>query len=194
MFNDTFKIVYFVGFVIILMVRKVYTTKYRKIDLKSDQKTAIDIVFLAVVGIVMLVPLVYVFSSVLDFADYRLPSWLGWVGAALFLCASWVLWRSHADLGGNWTPTLGIRAEHQLITKGIYAQIRHPMYAAHLLWAVSQVLLLHNWIAGYSFLAFVLPHYLSRVKSEEEMWVQQFGDAYTEYAKRTGRIFPRLVK
>ena len=194
MLNDTFKIVYFIGFVIILVVRKVYTTKYRKINLKSDQKTAIDIIFLALVGIAMLVPLVYVFSPVLDFANYQLPDWPGWIGAGLFLCSSWVLWRSHADLGSNWTPTLGIRADHILITNGIYAHIRHPMYAAHLLWAVSQALLLHNWIAGYSFLALALPHYLSRVNAEERMMARQFGNAYTEYARRTGRIFPKLVK
>lgn len=194
MFNDTFKIVYFIGFLIIVAVRKAYTSRHRKLDLISDQKSAIDIAFLALVGMGMLVPLVYVFSPILDFANYDLPNWSGWVGATLFGLASWLLWRSHADLGRNWTPTLGIRAEHELITKGIYSYMRHPMYAAHLLWAVSQVLLLHNWIAGYSLLVFALPHYLLRVNREEDMMVKQFGDEYKEYAKRTGRILPRFLK
>jgi len=53
-------------------------------------------------------------------------------------------------------------------------------------------MILHNWIAGYSFIIFVIPQYLSRVKTEESMMVNQFGDAYQKYMNRTGRIFPRF--
>ena len=194
MFNDTFKIVYFIGFLIIVAVRKIHTVRHRKLDLISDQKSVLDIALLALIGMAMLVPLFYVFSSILDFANYGLPNWIGWVGATLFGLSSWLLWRSHADLGRNWTITLGLRVEHELITKGIYSYIRHPMYAAHLLWAVSLVLLLHNWIAGYSLLVFALPHYLLRVKKEEDMMLKKFGNEYKEYAKRTGRIFPSFLK
>ena len=194
MFNDIFKIVYFIGFLIIVAIRKLYMGRYRKIELISDQKSTLDTAFLGLVGMGMLVSLVYVFSPILDFANYDLPNWLGWVGATLFGFASWLFWRSHTDLGRNWTPTLGIRAEHELITKGIYSYMRHPMYTAHLLWALSLVLLLHNWIAGYSFLIFMLPHYLWRVNKEEDMMVKQFGEEYRRYAQRTGRIFPRFLK
>jgi len=36
-------------------------------------------------GIAMLIPLVYVLSSALDFANYELPDWTGWLGAGIFL-------------------------------------------------------------------------------------------------------------
>jgi protein-S-isoprenylcysteine O-methyltransferase Ste14 len=150
--------------------------------------------FLAVIGVAMLVPLVYIFSSVLDFADYDLPGWLGWIGAGLFALAIWLLWRSHADLGRNWTPTLGIRDEHTLVTQGIYGYIRHPMYAAHLVWGIAQVLMLPNWIAGYSLLIFTLPQYLLRMGAEERMMLEQFGQEYQDYMQKTGRIVPRLFR
>lgn len=194
MFNTIFKIVYFVELLIATIIRKYYTARYRNLNLVVDNKTTLDIIFLALNGIGMIVPIVYVLSSVLDFANYNLPAWMGWIGAVLFGYAIWLLWRSHADLGKNWTPILAIRQEHRLITNGIFKYIRHPMYAAHILWAIAQILILHNWIAGYSFVIFVVPHYLSRVKNEEKMMLEQFEEEYKIYMQRTGRVFPRLLR
>ena len=188
MFNNIFKIVYFVEFLLISVVRSTHTSKYRTLKTILDRKTLLDVVLLGLAGICMLIPLVYVFSSVLDFADYALPNWVGWTGVVLFGLATWLLWRSHADLGRNWTPTLGIRDDHRLVTEGVYKYIRHPMYAAHWLWAIAQVLMLHNWIAGYSFLVIVVPHYLLRVNLEEQMMLGQFGEEYRAYMERTGRM------
>jgi protein-S-isoprenylcysteine O-methyltransferase Ste14 len=42
----------------------------------------------------------------------------------------WLFYRSHADLGTNWSITLEIREQHRLITQGVYRRIRHPMYSA----------------------------------------------------------------
>ena len=194
MFNSVFKIVYFVEFLIMSVVRKVHTAKYRTLKTVLDRKTLLDMVLLGLAGIGMLIPLVYVFSSALDFVDYALPNWFGWVGVALFGLAIWLLWRSHVDLGRNWTPTLGIRDEHTLVTEGVFRYIRHPMYAAHLLWAIAQVLMLHNWIAGYALLVVTVPVYLLRVDDEEQMMLEQFGEGYREYMQRTGRIIPHLRK
>jgi protein-S-isoprenylcysteine O-methyltransferase Ste14 len=192
MFNSIFKIVYFIEYMLISIVRSMHTTKYRKLSVAIDRKSLLDMLLLALAGIGMLVPLVYVFSSLLDFADYNLPDWVGWLGAALFAIAIWLLWRSHVDLGRNWTPTLAIRDDHQLVTGGIFKYIRHPMYAAHLLWAIAQALMLHNWIAGFSLLIVFLPQYLLRVNAEEQMLLDQFGEQYKNYMQKTGRIIPRF--
>ena len=192
MFNSVFKILYLLGFLLITVVRKTHTARIRTLKTILDRKTVPDTVLLVLAGIGMLIPLVYVFSSILDFADYSLPNWIGWVGVVLFGSAILLLWHSHAKLGRNWTPTLGIREEHSLVTEGVYKYIRHPMYAAHWLWAIAQVLMLHNWIAGYSFLIVVVPHYLMRVNNEEQMMLRQFGEEYRTYMERTGRIIPRL--
>jgi len=192
MFNSLFKIVYFIEYVLISIVRSTQTTRYRKLGTAIDRKSLLDMLLLALAGIGMLVPLVYVFSSLLDFANYQLPRWVGWLGAILFAVAIWLLWRSHVDLGRNWTPTLSIRDDHQLVTSGVFKHIRHPMYAAHLLWAVAQVLMLHNWIAGFSFLVVSIPQYLLRVNAEEQMMLEQFGEQYKNYMQRTGRIIPRF--
>lgn len=192
MFNSIFKIIYFILFLVTTIIRKIFTSKNRKMDFVVNKKTTGDIILLFFDGIGMILPLVYVFSSWLDFADYYLPDWVGWIGVVFFMGAVLILYFSHANLGKNWTPVLGIQKEHTLVTTGIYKYIRHPMYAAHLLWAVAQILILHNWIAGFSFILVMVPHYLIRVGLEEKMMIGQFGDEYINYMEDTGRIFPKM--
>ena len=192
MFNSIFKIVYFVGLLVVTIIRKIYTSSYRKSKYKIQKKSSIDFLFLVLNGIGMFIQIIYVLSSWLDFANYKLPNSLGWIGALLFGFSICLLWRSHKDLGQQWTPTLCLRFEHKLITNGIYKYIRHPMYAAHLIWAIAQVLLLHNWIAGYSFLIVFIPFCFIRIKKEEEMMIEQFGEDYKTYMARTKRIIPRF--
>ncbi|HLC03677.1 MAG TPA: protein-S-isoprenylcysteine O-methyltransferase [Anaerolineales bacterium] len=192
MFNSTFKIVYIIEFFVVFVVRQTYTARYRKTPIATKRTQPIDLGLLALIGLGMLTPLMYVFMDRLDFADYTLPEWIGWLGVMLFGVAIWLLWRSHADLGRNWTPTPGLRDEHTLITTGVYRSIRHPMYAAQLLWGVAQAMMLHNWIAGLSLIVSLVPQYLLRVGQEEEMMLEEFGQTYREYTERTDRIIPRL--
>ena len=192
MFNSTFKIAYFVLFLIATFVRKLFTSKNRKLNFVVEKKSTVDIILLIFDGIGMVIPLIYVFSSWLDFANFNLPTWVGLLGIVLFMDAIIILYFSHAHLGYNWSPILGIKEKHTLITSGIYGYIRHPMYAAHLLWAVAQIMILHNWIAGFSFIVVMIPHYLLRVEKEESMMIEQFGDEYKDYMKKTGRLLPKF--
>ena len=192
MLDSIFKVIYFIEFVLISVVRGAHTRPYRRLNIAVDKKTLPDMLLLGLAGIGMLVPLIYVFSSLLDFANYSLPNWVGWIGAILFALAIWLLWRTHVDLGRSWTPTLGIRDDHQLVTDGVFKYMRHPMYAAHILWAIAAVLMLHNWIAGFVLLVVFVPQYLLRVNAEEQMMLEHFGVQYESYMQRTGRIIPRL--
>jgi protein-S-isoprenylcysteine O-methyltransferase Ste14 len=192
MFNSIYKIVYIIELVLITAVRSAGTTKFRRLETKEDRSSTLDTLLLALNGVGMLIPILYVFSSWFDFADFPLPGWVRWIGAVLFLGAALLLWKTHQDMGRSWTPTLGLRDNHQLITDGIFKYIRHPMYAAHLLWAVAQPLILANWIAGFSFLLPQLAQYALRVGQEEQMMIDHFGNAYQDYIKSTGRLLPRL--
>ena len=66
------------------------------------------------------------------------------------------------------------------------------MYAAIWLFSLTQGVLLHNWLAGWSALAAFALMYLARIPREEEMMRSRFREEYEEYARRTGRIFPRI--
>jgi protein-S-isoprenylcysteine O-methyltransferase Ste14 len=139
----------------------------------------------------MAFPLVAIATPFLDFAAYALPDWAAWTGLAILVPYLWLFWRSHADLGRNWSPGLEVRADHGLITHGVYRRIRHPMYAAIWLGALAQPLLIQNWIGGFAVIPAFLAMYLIRVPREEAMMAARFGAAWDEYCQHSGRLVPR---
>jgi protein-S-isoprenylcysteine O-methyltransferase Ste14 len=193
MLDDPLKIVFLVSFVIGSIVRRIYTRGYRRVRAAEERRTWWDsvLVLASSVGLILL-PFIYLCTDRLRFADYHLPAWMGWVGAPTFAAAVWLLWRSHVDLGKNWSPVVRVHEGHTLVTHGVYRRIRHPMYAAHWLWGLAQFLLLHNWIAGPALLVFFAPLYFLRVTREEQMMIDQFGEEYRAYMGRTGRLLPQL--
>lgn len=193
MFSTIFKIIYLVEMLAISIVRKIFTAKHRRMKLKEDRKTVIDMIMLGVVGVGMVIPLFHVFTDWFVMANYGQPEWLNWVGVVIFALCTPMLWKTQSDLGDSWTPEPAIREEHKLVTKGIYKFIRHPMYAVHIYWGIAQILIFPNWIVGPSLLVPSLILYLYRVKGEEQMMIEQFGEQYREYMKRTGRLFPKLI-
>jgi protein-S-isoprenylcysteine O-methyltransferase Ste14 len=184
---------YFTGLFVASGIRWHYTREYRETIRKEGKRQKADtpLVYLPALGMFVF-PVVYVFSSFLSAADYVLPAWAGGAGMLVYGAALWLLWRSHADLGGNFSPVTEIREGHRLVTSGVYSRIRHPIYAAHFLWGLAQPLLLWNWIAGFSMIATMIPLYLARVGPEEQMMIDRFGDEYRKYMKSTGRLVPRL--
>jgi protein-S-isoprenylcysteine O-methyltransferase Ste14 len=136
------------------------------------------------------VPLVYALTDQPKFAGYAFHPLQAWLGVAVLIGAMALFWRTHRDLGRAWSVTLEIRTEHRLVTHGIYARLRHPMYAAFWLWALSQALLLPNWIAGLSGLVGFGTLFFCRVGHEERMMLERFGAEYREYVRRTKRIVP----
>ena len=191
--NHPWNIVFLVGFVAYVIIRGVFEQRIKNIENVASRSDSRDQILLAIMmlgGIIL--PSVYLFSSWLSFADYRLPQVVPWFGAAVMLFALWLFWRSHIDLGSNWSRTLEIRKDHQLVTHGVYRVIRHPMYAAIWLFSLAQGLLLENWLAGWSaFVAFAIMYFV-RIPHEEQMMREFFGPAYSDYMQRTGRLFPRI--
>lgn len=197
MLDTIFKVIWVIAVIAASVPRVLYTRHYRHTRIMKDRDTPLDKLVTGLQSLGMfIIPLVYMLTPWLDFADYGLPIWatlvVGLIGAGIFAVAVWLLWRGHADLGRNWSPKLEIMEEHSLVTDGVFRYMRHPTYAAHLLWAIAQPLLLQNWIAGLAFLASQLPYYLYRIPREEQMMLDQFGDEYREYMNRTGRLIPRL--
>lgn len=193
--NDTIlKTIYVIGLIIGSIVRSIYTHRYRRKQVTNSRRTLADGLLLFLASIGMILPIVYLLTSWVDFADYDLPRWANWVtgmvGIPVFAAAIWLLWRSHVDLAANWAFFLEVGEGDTLVKDGVYRSVRHPMYAAHFLWAVAQALLLHNWVAGPAFLVGFLPVYFYRVPREEKMMLDHFGEEYRAYMSRTGRLFP----
>ena len=138
----------------------------------------------------VVIPAQYVFTDFPQGANYAFVPALGWVGSVVAVIAIWLFYRAHADLGRQWSSTLEIREGHRLVTNGIYARLRHPMYTSFITLTLSQALLLPNWAIGPAGLVAYGVFILMRMPPEEQLMLRQFGDDYRAYMARTQRIIP----
>lgn len=190
-----YKIFYLAGLVCISIIRIRYGgSKREAIILNRD--SAVDQLLQLLSGLgFTIIPLLYVFTPWLSFADNRYARTLwpvaGIIGVFVLISALWVLWRAHVDLGRNWAAALQIKNGQALVTQGVYRKWRHPMYTANMLWGIAQFLLLANWIAGPAMLVTFVPFYLVRVTREEKMLQEHFGELHSRYCSQSDRLWPR---
>jgi protein-S-isoprenylcysteine O-methyltransferase Ste14 len=147
---------------------------------------------IAYIAIALLVPVLL--DLLLEHGSLRrfsfpAPLWLRGTGMVLGVTSVGLFAWTHVVLGRFWSPYLQLRPGHRLIAEGPYARIRHPMYSAILGWMVGLGLVAGNWIP-LAFAALVGLNFNLRIRGEEQMMLQQFGDEYLAYMKRTGRLLP----
>jgi len=135
--------------------------------------------------------LLYLINPVwMEWAAIGLPPWLRLAGLPLGLVAvAWLFWMLRT-LGPNLTDTVTVRAGATLVTRGPYRWVRHPMYAGVAMLELSLSLITANAfiaIAGGLCTAMLM----LRTETEEAKLVERFGEAYREYARRTGRFLPK---
>ena len=98
----------------------------------------------------------------------------------------------HRSLALNLTPTLQTIEDHRMITECIYHWIRHPMYTAIFILFIASSLISASWIIGFLGLIYSLL-ILDRVRAEEKMMLETFGDEYQVSMQKTGRFLPKLM-
>ncbi|MEM8848022.1 MAG: protein-S-isoprenylcysteine O-methyltransferase [Bacteroidota bacterium] len=189
----TFEIIFVIFIVVAGFIRRPFEKQNKanaiNIDKKdTEEKWLLGFVFLGMTTL----PLVYILSPWLDFANYSLPLYLNILGVVLLIPTTILFYRSHKDLGRNWSVSLEIRDEHKLVTNGVYQYVRHPMYTAIWLWVICQALLLQNYVSGLSGIVCFGLLYFIRVGKEEQMMKNQFGEQYELYKLKTKRLIPRL--
>jgi len=137
-------------------------------------------------------PLIFVFTGTLQFADHPPSLWSLCLGTGLFAFSLWLFHMTHKHLGRNWSITLEVREQHTLVTTGPYKRLRHPMYSAFWLWAIAQAFLLPNWIAGFAGIIGFGTLFFFRVRHEEALMLEIFGEQYRNYMERTWRVLPGI--
>lgn len=93
------------------------------------------------------------------------------------------------NLGRNFSSGLRILNGHRLVTDGIYRYIRHPAYSGNFLFWFGTPLLFSS-LYGFLVMLLLVPCFLYRMKIEESMLIERFGDEYLDYMKRTKRLIP----
>ncbi len=112
--------------------------------------------------------------------------WLAWIGDVLCAAGLLVIVLSLVSFGTSFR--VGIDTEHpdRLVTSGIFALTRNPMYVAFGSVLMGEFLILPNWILLiYPLAGFALFH--RQVMREEDFLRRHYGAEYQAYAQRVPR-------
>lgn len=191
-----FHIIFAIAFFAMIALRIFYGRKARRsrdevATKESKANMAVRALFgLGYVGAMIL----YVFApGLFDWAAISLPNWIRWIGALITIGSFLLLWWVQWALDVQFDTTLHTQSEHKLIKHGPYRWVRHPMYTVLFLMGLGWFLLTANWFVGIPLMIGIVLVILSRVKNEEEVLTELFGDEYREYVKQTGRFLPRFT-
>jgi protein-S-isoprenylcysteine O-methyltransferase Ste14 len=95
------------------------------------------------------------------------------------------------NLEANWSNQIRIYKNHTLKTTGLFAIVRHPLYAS-LIWMFYGGCLVHpNYLAIILNTFVFIPAMFYRAKQEEKMLSKQFKE-YKKYQKKVGMFFPKF--
>ena len=126
-----------------------------------------------------------------DLWPHALVDWLALAaGAAALATAGWVVLAAFRELGRNLTPLPRPRDDAVLVETGIYAAIRHPIYAGLILGGLGWSGLTRSLLAVA--VTALLAIYLDLKSRREEAWLGERYTAYGAYRKRTKRLVPGL--
>jgi len=98
---------------------------------------------------------------------------------------------ARVHLAGNWSGTVTLKQDHELVRSGPYALVRHPIYTGLLLAAIGTVVAIDRWSALVA-LALMAAAFLRKIAIEERFMADAFGPAYADYSRTTARLVPYL--
>jgi protein-S-isoprenylcysteine O-methyltransferase Ste14 len=113
------------------------------------------------------------------------------LGLAFIITGYTLAFAARATLRRYYSSSLVIRQDHQLITHGAYRLCRHPIYFGVLLVAIGLPLLIGS-LPGMLIMFCLVPVVLNRIRLEERLLTEQFGDAYRTYSETTRKLIPYI--
>jgi protein-S-isoprenylcysteine O-methyltransferase Ste14 len=94
-------------------------------------------------------------------------------------------------LGGNWSSSITVKVDHQLVRSGPYRFVRHPIYTG-LITALIGTGIVRHQVRGAIAVVFAYAGFKIKSLIEERTMTSTFGEQYSEYSRSTGGIVPRL--
>jgi protein-S-isoprenylcysteine O-methyltransferase Ste14 len=110
-------------------------------------------------------------------------------GLILFISGFAILISAQVTLGRNYSSTLVIRDDHNLITHGIYHYIRHPIYLGVILISIGIAVFSYSF-PGLLIMLALIPVFLIRIRLEEKLLIEEFGQSYRDYQMATRKLLP----
>jgi protein-S-isoprenylcysteine O-methyltransferase Ste14 len=147
---------------------------------------------------------VFVVIGALLFVVHRQPlSWLNgrfvapalaayWLGLVMVLAGlAFAVW-ARVYLGRNWSATVTVKQDHELVRTGPYGVVRHPIYAGILLALLGTAIAIGEWRGLLAFLSITIG-FLFKIRVEERFMDETFGEQYVRYRTQVAALVPFVV-
>jgi protein-S-isoprenylcysteine O-methyltransferase Ste14 len=114
-----------------------------------------------------------------------------WIGTALTAAGIAVACWARYHLGENWSGTVTLKENHELIRTGPYRNIRHPIYTGILLALLGTAIAVGE-VRAIIAVAIAYTSFYTKARREESFLSQEFGPKFAEHQRHTGMFLPRL--
>jgi protein-S-isoprenylcysteine O-methyltransferase Ste14 len=184
-FYKSFFPVVWIAFLIYWQVKAVHTKKTQRLEpAVSRILRALSVLVAIVILSTTWIPLPWLYRPL-----WRAGVCPFWLGAALtvggLLFAVWA--REH--LGRNWSSSVTIKQDHELITTGPYSVVRHPIYTG-ILGGFLGLAIAISEVRGFVVFILIFVGFWAKFSMEEKWMRSQFGETYAAYVRRTAALVP----
>ena len=112
-----------------------------------------------------------------------------WMAAILCLAGLAICVWARATLGRNWSGTITFKEGHELIERGPYRFVRHPIYTGLMaMFLATSVAFGH--LGGLVAVILAFASFWIKWSEEEKLMRQHFPEQYRSYERRVKRIIP----
>jgi protein-S-isoprenylcysteine O-methyltransferase Ste14 len=194
--ESTFRLLFILSFIALFSIRIISQLRARrgrgKVEIREKSLSLIAGSLAALVTILFGAEYIF-FPGTFKFAYLvKYPEAIRWVGAFLLFLGITLLGTAHFHLDKSFHSLVVTTEGQRMVKRGPYQWIRHPIYSAYLLNYLGGGLLASNIVLTFVPAIFFSILVALRVNTEEQAMLEQFGDEYREYMKRTGRYLPKF--
>ena len=144
-----------------------------------------------------------VIACLLQFYGRRLPYPLNmpaffhvtptaWASAVLCLIGlAFAVW-ARVILGRNWSGVVTLKEGHELVERGPYRFVRHPIYTG-ILTMFFATALAQGHLSGFVGTLLMFASFWIKLRDEEKLMLQQFPERYADYQRRAKCIIPFVL-
>ena len=162
----------------LIMMKKSPDLLRKRLNVKEEQSEQKTVILLS--GIMFLAAFIFAGLN-FRFGWIRLPAWVSWAAAALFLLA-YVLYAEVLRENAYLSRTIEVQENQKVVDTGLYGVVRHPMYMTTLILFLAMPLVLGSLISFVITLAYI-PIIAKRIRNEEKV-LEEGLEGYKEYKKR----------
>jgi len=187
-FYQSFFPAVWIAFFVYWQIRAINTKTTQRLEPAASRMLRVFIFLIAIVLLATTrIPLPWLYRPL-----WPIGLWPFWLGAAVLVCGLLLAVWARGYLGRNWSRSVTIKQDHELITTGPYAVVRHPIYTGILTGLLGTAIALSQ-VRGLIVLALFFAAFWIKLRMEERWMRSQFGATYAAYAQRTAALVPYLL-